>query len=236
MADAGIASRRASEELIRRGRVRVNGRVVTQMGTRVQPQIDEIHVNGRPLRLPTGRTYILLNKPRGFITTVNDPHGRRTVLDLIKDVRGRLYPVGRLDYDTEGLLLLTNDGELTQALTHPRHEVPRTYLADVEGAVSAETAMQLNQGIKLEDGPTRPAQVKLLTVTPEKTKLTITLTEGRNRQVRRMFDAVGHPVLFLKRVQFGPISVQGLKLGHWRRLSTAEIEQLRQATKPKRRR
>lgn len=226
MADAGVASRRASEDLIRRGRVRVNGRVVTELGTKVRPGVDTIEVNGRPMQLSSGRTYILLNKPRSFVTTVNDPRGRRTVLDLIDGVRGRLFPVGRLDYDTEGLLLLTNDGELTYALTHPKHGVPRTYLAEVEGTVSPETATRLANGIELDDGPTRPAEVRILGHEDGNTKLTVTLTEGRNRQVRRMLAAVGHPVLFLKRVQFGPLSVHGVKLGQWRSLTQAEVAKL----------
>lgn len=226
MADAGVASRRASEELIRRGRVRVNGRVVTELGTKVQPGLDSIEVNGKPLKLSSGRTYILLNKPRSFVTTVHDPRGRRTVLDLVEGVPGRLYPVGRLDYDTEGLLLLTNDGMLTYALTHPKHGVPRTYLAEVAGRVSDATVAQFARGIELEDGPTRPATVQVHGYPEGRTKLTITLSEGRNRQVRRMFDAVGHPVQFLKRVQFGPLTVQGVKLGQWRRLTAAEVARL----------
>lgn len=226
MADAGVASRRASEELIRRGRVRVNGRVVTELGTRVQPGVDTIEVNGRPLQLSSGRTYILLNKPRSFVTTVRDPRGRRTVLDLVKGVPGRLYPVGRLDYDTEGLLLLTNDGTLTYALTHPKHGVPRTYIAEVAGYVSDETVAQLERGVRLDDGLTRPATVRVQGRPDGRTKLTITLSEGRNRQVRRMFDAVGHPVQFLKRVQFGPLSLHGVKLGQWRRLTQAEVARL----------
>lgn len=230
MADAGVASRRASEELIVRGRVRVNGRVVTELGTRVRPGEDTIEVNGRPLRLSSGRTYILLNKPRSFVTTVNDERGRRTVLDLVKGVPGRIFPVGRLDYDTEGLLLLTNDGELTYALTHPKHGVPRTYVAEVEGKVSDETVGLFGSGsIRLEDGPTRPATVRVQGYTDGRTKLTITLTEGRNRQVRRMFAAVGHPVTFLKRIGFGPLSVHGVKLGQWRRLTQAEVEGLYEA-------
>lgn len=229
LADAGVASRRASEKLISEGRVLVNGQPVTQMGTKVDPERDRVEVGGRVLRPVEERVYVLLNKPRGYVSTVKDPEGRRTVMELIGHVGVRLYPVGRLDMDTEGLLLLTNDGELTNALLHPRHEVPKTYVAEVDGLPTSETMSRLRRGIRLEDGPTAPAEVKVLKSTDRGATLSITIHEGRNRQVRRMLEAVGHPVTFLKRVRFGPLDLHGLKLGQHRFLSSVEVARLRVA-------
>ena len=227
MAHAGLASRRACEELIRQGRVTVNGRAVEEMGLKVDPSKDRIAIDGRILSEPEAPAYWILNKPSGFITTVRDPRGRRTVLDLVGELSERVYPVGRLDYDTEGLLLLTNDGELTHALTHPRHEVPKTYLAVVEGVVGRDKLAILKRGVRLSDGPTAPAGVRVMKVEEGTTSLEITIHEGRNRQIRRMMEAVGHPVTFLKRVRFGPLTLRGLRLGEYRPLRPAEVEKLR---------
>ncbi|MGE5590537.1 MAG: pseudouridine synthase [Bacillota bacterium] len=229
LADAGVASRRASEKLISEGRVLVNGQPVTQLGVKVDPERDRVEVGGRVLRPAEERVYVILNKPRGYVSTVKDPEGRRTVLELIGHVGVRLYPVGRLDMDTEGLLLLTNDGGLTNALLHPRQEVPKTYVAEVDGLPTPETLARLRRGIRLEDGPTAPAEVKVLKSTDRGATLSITIHEGRNRQVRRMLEAVGHPVTFLKRVRFGPLDLHGLKLGQHRFLSSAEVSRLRAA-------
>lgn len=231
MAHAGVASRRACEELIRKGRVTVNGRVVDEMGLKVDPAKDRIAIDGRIFSGPEEPVYLMLNKPSGFVTTVRDPRGRRTVLDLIGNLPGRVYPVGRLDYDTEGLLLLTNDGELTNALTHPRHEVPKTYLAVAQGVVGRDKVNVLKRGVRLSDGPTAPAKVRVLKVEEGATSLEITIHEGRNRQIRRMMEAIGHPVTFLKRIRFGPLTLRGLRLGEYRALTPAEVEKLKSAAK-----
>lgn len=223
LAAAGVASRRACEELISAGRVLVNGRPVVELGTRVDPERDRIEVDGQTVELRVEPVYMLLNKPRGFVTTVRDQEGRRTVMDLLPKLPYRLYPVGRLDYDTEGLILLTNDGNLTFRLTHPRQGVPKTYLAVVEGAPNPKSLDTLSRGIQLTDGRTGPAVIKVTKKDAESTSLTITITEGRNRQVRRMFEAIGHPVTFLKRIRFGPLTLQGLRLGQYRFLKEDEI-------------
>lgn len=231
MAQAGVASRRACEALIRSGRVRVNGEPVSEMGVRVRPGVDRVEVDGRALKAAEDKLYVMLNKPRGYVTTVSDPEGRRTVLDLLPPMPVRLYPVGRLDFDTEGLLLLTNDGELTHALTHPRREVAKVYLADVEGRPSPEALDRLRRGVRLEDGVTAPVLVKVGPFRDGQTQLTLTIREGRNRQIRRMLEAVGHPVTFLKRIRFGPLSLSGVKLGQWRPLTAEEVEKLQAAVK-----
>jgi 23S rRNA pseudouridine2605 synthase len=231
MAQAGLASRRHSEELIQAGRVSVNGQVVTQLGTKVIPGKDLIEVDGRPLGKPEEPIYILLNKPKGYVTTLFDPQGRKKVTDLLGgEVGQRVYPVGRLDYDTEGLLLLTNDGELANALMHPSQQVKKTYIAKVRGVPNATKIAQLEQGVELEDGITAPADVKLIEAHgPNAATLSIRIHEGRNRQVRRMFEAVGHEVISLKRTTLGPIHLKGLKVGEWRELTPQELKDLRSA-------
>ena len=226
MAKAGVDSRRKCEEIIEAGRVKVNGDLVTELGTKVDPKEDKVVVDGKEIEKER-LVYILLNKPAGFITTVDDPKGRKTVMDLI-NVKQRVYPVGRLDQDTEGLLLLTNDGDVSYALTHPSHKVGKKYLATVEGVPNENKLKSLEEGIKLSDGWTSPAESELVMDFNNKAIVSITLYEGRNRQVRRMFKAVGNPVQDLKRIKVGPLSLDdNLKLGQSRWLREDEIEELR---------
>ncbi|MDA8235564.1 MAG: pseudouridine synthase [Clostridia bacterium] len=227
LAQAGVASRRACEELIKEGKVKVNGKVVTQLGTKINPVKDKVEVAGKKLAAREEKVYLLLYKPVGYLSSVKDPKKRRTVMDLIKDVNERVYPVGRLDHDTEGLLLLTNDGELTYALTHPKHEVDKTYLAWVEGIPSAQKLEELRQGVNLEDGPTAPARVKLLDKQQDHALLEIVIHEGRNRQVRRMCEHIGHPVTALHRSRLGFLTLEGLGKGKYRYLAGKEIKQLK---------
>ncbi|HEY8416728.1 MAG TPA: pseudouridine synthase [Limnochordales bacterium] len=228
MARCGVASRRACETLIALGRVQVNGRTVTEPGFKVDPDRDEVRVDGRVIRPASDFRYIMLHKPAGYVTTVTDPQGRPTVMALVPADR-RLFPVGRLDLDTEGLLLLTDDGALAHRLTHPRYGVPKIYQARVAGAVSEEALSRLRQGVLLEDGPTAPARVRLLRQDADGALLEIELKEGRKRQVRRMCQAVGHPVLYLKRVAFGPLRLGRLPKGRYRPLTPAEVEALKRA-------
>ena len=228
MARCGVASRRACETLIAQGRVRVNGRTVTEPGFKVDPDQDEVRVDGRVIRPAPGFRYIMLHKPAGYVTTVSDPQGRPTVMALVPADR-RLYPVGRLDLDTEGLLLLTDDGALAHRLTHPRYGVPKVYRARVAGVVGEEALARLRHGVMLDDGPTAPARVRLLRQDPAAALLEIELKEGRKRQVRRMCQAVGHPVLYLRRVAFGPLRLGRLPKGQYRSLTPAEVEALKRA-------
>jgi 23S rRNA pseudouridine2605 synthase len=242
---AGVASRRASERLMIEGRVSVNGATIRELGSKADPEHDEIRVDGRRIRLPDRFRYLLLNKPRGYVTTRSDPQKRPTVVDLV-GVRDYIYPVGRLDFDSEGLIVLTNDGDLAARLTHPRHGLERVYEARVLGVPEERDLARLRRGIALEGRPTGPAEVKLLggghrpstnrqrsqgpldARSPTATLL-ITVREGRNRQVRKMCDAIGHPVDRLKRVAIGPIHDRGLKPGMWRELTADEVKQLRDA-------
>lgn len=225
LAQAGIASRRKCEEVIAAGRVTVDGVVQTELGTKADPFKQRIEVDGNPISLER-KVCILLHKPTSYVTTVTDPEGRRTVMDLVESVKERVYPIGRLDYDTSGLLLLTNDGELTEKLLHPSHELPKVYRVTVLGMPEREIIQKLKSGVQLEDGMTKPAQVRTLRNHPKESVLEITIHEGRNRQVRRMFEAVGHPVKRLKRVQFGPLYLGSLATGKWRWLTEEEWEQL----------
>jgi pseudouridine synthase len=228
LSQAGVASRRASEKLMVEGRVTVNGIVVRELGTKAEPGRDDVRVDGRRIRTIEPRRYILLNKPRGVVSTRSDPERRRTVLDLLGRINEYLYPVGRLDADSEGLLLLTNDGDLAARLTHPRHGVPRVYEADVRGVPDARDLDRLSRGIVIDGRRTQPAGVRRLSPHPG-SRLEITLREGRNRQLRKMCEAIGHPVTRLRRVAIGPIADRGLKPGQWRPLTRAEVEALRAA-------
>lgn len=225
LASAGVASRRHSEALILDGRVKVNGKVVRELGTKADPTRDRIEVDDRPIQLPNERIYLVLHKPQGYVTTVKDPRRRRTVMDLVPEVPG-LHPVGRLDYDTTGVLLLTNDGEFTLAMTHPRYGLPKTYHATVRGRPSELALQKLREGVVLEDGPTQPAEVIRLGHEGGCTHVQITIHEGRNRQVRRMFEAIGHPVLRLKRTALGPVTLGHLAPGQIRPLSPEEVATL----------
>ncbi|MGG1313511.1 MULTISPECIES: pseudouridine synthase [Cohnella] len=230
LAAAGVASRRKCEELIREGKVTVNGEVVTELGAKADPEKDEIAVNGRRIQSES-KIYLMFNKPKGVITSVYDPKGRPVVTDYLKGVSERVYPVGRLDYDTEGLLLLTNDGELAHKLMHPRHHVPKTYLATVEKVPHGEALEKLQRGIRLSDGMTAPAEVEYHDVDPDKNQATIRITirEGRNRQIRRMFEAIHHPVIRLKRIAFAGLALDNLQRGKYRKLSAEEVRMLKNA-------
>ena len=229
LAQAGVASRREAEEYITAGRVKVNGKVVKELGTKVGSDAF-IMVDGHPIHRER-KTYLLFYKPRGVVTTMKDPEGRKTIADYVKDIPQRVYPVGRLDYNTEGLLLLTNDGELAQAMTHPSHEVNKVYEVTVPGIVPQEKLDLLRVGVKLEDGMTAPAMVDLTGYDYEKnlTRFNVTIHEGRNRQVRRMCDYIGFPVRYLRRVQMGTLTLDGLRRGDCRELFNEEIESLRVA-------
>jgi 23S rRNA pseudouridine2605 synthase len=230
LSQAGVASRRASEQLMLDGRVSVNGVTVFELGTKAEPGQDDIRVDGRRIKVVEHHRYLLLNKPRGYVTTRSDPQRRRTVIDLLRGVKEYVYPVGRLDYESEGLLLLTNDGELAARLTHPRHEVARVYEARVLGVPDAHDLERLSRGLVIDGRRTAPAEVRLLPLRREaNATLVLTLHEGRNRQVRDMCDAIGHPVEHLKRVAIGPIRDTKLKLGHWRELNEAEVTRLKKA-------
>lgn len=230
MSRAGVASRRKSEDIIEAGRVKVNGEVVTELGTKVDPQKDIIEVDGEEIEREE-LVYILLNKPKGYITTVDDPHDRRTVIDLLENVEQAVHPVGRLDKDAKGLLLLTNDGDLTYALTHPSHEVTKTYVATVTGIPNQSKLEALGQGIELKDGWTAPAKAKVVAELNEEAIVSLEIHEGRKHQVKRMWKAVGHPVKELKRTKFGPLDLEGLTEGHYRELTNFELKQLKKTEK-----
>ncbi|PIC71934.1 pseudouridine synthase [Sporosarcina sp. P18a] len=227
LAQAGVASRRKSEKLILDGLVKVNGKVITELGTKVS-RMDTIEVEGVQLTKETP-VYYLLYKPRGYISTVDDEKGRKTVMDLIPEVSQRIFPVGRLDYDTSGVLLMTNDGDFSYLMTHPKFEIKKKYVAKVKGIPSRDDLKKLETGIELEDGSTAPARVKM-TSSDKKTNsaiVEITIHEGRNRQVRRMFDAINCPVQKLKREEFANLTTRGLNAGEARELTRHELKQLR---------
>ena len=224
LAQAGLGSRRACEALIEAGRVEVNGEVAA-LGRRIDPEHDRVTVDGVTIPVRPGLVYYLLNKPAKVVTTAHDPEGRPTVIDLVP-AEPRVFPVGRLDWDTEGLLLLTNDGSLAHGLTHPSSGVPKTYLAEVAGVPGRAALRRLREGVDLDDGLTAPAKARLAQTTPNGAALEIVIHEGRNRQVRRMCEAVGHPVRRLVRTRFGPLRDHRLAPGQWRPLTQAEIRAL----------
>ncbi len=226
IAAAGLASRREAERWISAGRVTVNGRVA-DIGERADVERDRIAVDGRPLRLEQTKVYLLLNKPTGYVTTARDPQGRKVVSDLVKDVKVRVFPVGRLDLNTEGLLLLTNDGDLAARLTHPRHQVNKTYLVRVRGSLKASSRRLLEEGVTLDDGITAPAKVSKVRLSGSHTWFELTISEGRNRQVRRMCEAVGHSVSRLKRVGLAFLLLEGVPVGQYRSLTPGEVKRLK---------
>jgi 23S rRNA pseudouridine2605 synthase len=224
LARAGLGSRRVCDDLIADGRVTVDGEVAV-LGRRVDPERDHIAVDGVPVASQAGLVYYLLNKPARVVTTAHDPEGRPTVVELLP-AEPRVFPVGRLDWDTEGLLVLTNDGDLTQRLTHPSHGVDKEYLVEVDGVPSRGALRQLREGVELDDGPTAPAEVRLLQPRGDHAAIELVIHEGRNRQVRRMCDAVGHPVRRLVRTRIGPLADRALGPGEWRELRTDEVRAL----------
>ena len=230
MAMCGVASRRQSEELISRGAVRVNGVIVKTLGSQVDPGEDTVTVSGKSLKSPS-RVYLLFNKPRGIVSTMKDPGRRGTVADFFREIPQRVYPVGRLDRDTEGLLLVTNDGELANRLMHPRYRVAKTYQAVVDGELSAVGLQALRRGVVLEDGKTSPAHVRVLKGHRKETLVTLTLREGKKRQVRRMLEHVGTPVISLKRTGYSFLVLGRLKPGRFRHLTAGEVERLKKEVK-----
>lgn len=229
IASCGVASRRKAEELIISGRVTINGELITELSTTVDETKDIVEVDGVPINQEEKKVYILLNKPEGYITTVKDQFDRPSVLDILKDVEERVYPVGRLDYETSGLLILTNDGDLTYKLTHPKHEVEKTYLAMVNGIISPEEKRRFENGLRIEDYTTAKAKLKIVKADEEKnySVCKITIHEGRNRQVRKMCKAIGHPVRNLRRIQMGRINIRGLEVGEYRNLTEDEVKYLK---------
>jgi len=228
LAHAGVASRRKAEDFIVDGHVRVNGKVVRELGTTVG-DADRVELAGKPVVIPDRKRYLVLNKPVKVMTTMRDPGGRRTVASLIPREGGRLVPVGRLDYDTSGVLLMTNDGELAHVLTHPRYGVDKTYRAVVQGRLQGEDMKRFLEGMRLNDGRSRPAKVRVVRVGQAASEVDVTIHEGRNRQVRRMFEATSHPVISLVRLRFGPLSLGDLRPGTWREATDKELGALRSA-------
>jgi 23S rRNA pseudouridine2605 synthase len=236
LAQAGVASRRKAEELITAGRVKVNGRVVDELGSKVDPIRDEVTVGGRKL-VKQQPVYLVLNKPKGYVTTLSDPEGRPTVMELVGKVEERVYPVGRLDFNTEGVLLLTNDGDLAHALMHPSSEVKKTYMVKLRGEAGAEMVDALRQGVTLDDGSrTAPAEVNLVGPSEggHNTWLEITIHEGKNRQIHRMAESLNLQVSKLQRVRYAGLDAEGLRLGRWRTLRREEVESLRKLAGMKR--
>lgn len=225
LAESGVASRRASDAMIEERRVLINGKTAT-LGSEVEDG-DTVTVDGSIVRPVKKYSYYMLNKPKGYVTTVKDDKGRKTVMDLLPKKGDRLYPVGRLDYDTEGLLIITNDGELAQRLTHPVNEVPKTYVAKIEGVLTENMLARLRGGVEVDGVRTKKSAVRIVDETKTETKVSVTITEGRNRQVRKMFEAVGKEVIFLKRVKIGDLAMRGLNRGEYRPLTKEEIYYLK---------
>lgn len=228
MADRAVSSRRAAEEIILEGRVKVNGRVVDTLGVKVDDEKDIVEVDGRIISDKDKKVYIMLHKPEGCVTTVKDEFNRRTVLDILKDVEERVFPVGRLDFDTSGLLLLTNDGELTYKLTHPKHNVEKTYIAKVVGEPTKEEMTRFEKGLYIDGRKTAPAKIFVVKKQGDFVSLKIVIKEGRNRQVRRMCEAIGHPVKNLKRIATGKLFLGELKKGEYRYLTDSEVKYLKE--------
>ncbi len=229
IARCGAASRRGADRLIADGKILINGAVVDEAGVRVDPEVDVVEFDGTVLRLPEQLTYIALNKPAGYVVTMNDPQGRKTVAELIKDVPRAVVPVGRLDAPTEGLLLLTDDGALAHRIAHPSFEIDKVYRVIARGVIKEDDVDALEMGIVLDDQRTAPAIVEVLGTDRNETHALITIHEGRKRQIRRMFEAVGHPVKRLSRTRVGPIVLGNIRLGRWRHLTPEELATLRSA-------
>lgn len=227
IAQAGVASRREAERMILEGRIRLNGSIVTELGTKADPLEDSIEVDGREISSAEKKVYYLLNKPTGYVTTMRDPRGRPTVNDLMVSVSERVYPVGRLDYDTSGLLIMTNDGDLAHALAHPGKEIKKYYEAKVQGEAQEKDLNRLREGIRLDDGLTAPAVVTVLKTHGNKQWLEIVIHEGKNRQVRRMCDAIGLRVVKLQRLRLGTLELNDLPLGKFRKLTDKEVDGLK---------
>lgn len=227
MASCGVASRRKCEALIEAGKVKVGDQIITELGFKVDPDLDRVYFNGALIKPETEKVYILLNKPTGYITSVKDQFDRQTVIDLIQGIDARIYPVGRLDYDTSGLLLLTNDGDMTNQITHPSHKVEKTYVAKVKGQVSKLELKKIQDGIDIGGYVTAPSRARIIKTASGSTTVELTIHEGKNRQVRRMFDAINHPVMALDRIAIGKIKKGSLKEGTWRLLNDSEIQYLK---------
>ena len=227
IAMSGAASRRAAEAMIEDGRVKINGKTVAEQGIKVEIGADKVTLDGRELKIKDKKYYIMLNKPTGYVSTAKDQFDRPTVIDLVGgEIGTRIFPVGRLDYDTEGLLLLTNDGDITYRITHPKFHTDKTYIAVINGGISISGLNQLRRGVKIENYTTSPAEVEILDAAGNKTMLKITIHEGKNRQVRKMFEAVGCKVIGLQRIKIGQIELGNLPLGRWRHLTAHEVNYL----------
>lgn len=226
LASCGVASRRKCEEYILDGKIKVNGEIVRVLGTQVE-EGDSVTFNDKPIQMEDKKVYYMLNKPVGYVTSVHDEKQRPIVMDLLKEAEYRVYPIGRLDYNTSGLLLLTNDGDLTYRLTHPKHEVKKRYEVKVQGILTKEAQNQLKNGILLEGRKTAPAGLKIINIGEKSTRFYLTIHEGRNRQVRRMCEAIGYKVISLKRVAIGKLTIGDLKLGNYRLLTKEELNYLK---------
>ncbi len=226
LAKAGVCSRRKAEEHIKKGRIAIDGRIVTEMGLKIDPDHHLIEFNSKPVSSPEKKIYILLNKPAGYVTTLNDPQGRPIVTSLLKKISSRVFPVGRLDLDTEGALIMTNDGELAQRILHPSFEINKTYVAKVAGRPNQMKLQQLTRGIELEGRKTSPARLKILNTEASTSTIEITIHEGRKRQVRKMFAAIGHRVLELKRIAYGGLKLGSLPKGKYRFLSKKDLKKI----------
>ena len=222
LAEAGVCSRRAADELIKNGRVYVNGSKAT-LGVEIDPTKDDVVFDGKKLSKRKQFLYYIMNKPKGYVTTVKDDKGRKTVMDLLPPINDRIFPVGRLDYDTEGLLIFTNDGDLADRLMRPANEIPKTYLAKIEGEIGDLALSRLRAGVYIDGVKTGRSNVKIVDKTKDHTKLSVTITEGRNRQIRKMFESVGKEVVFLKRIKIGDLTLSGLDRGQVRKLTQEEI-------------
>lgn len=230
LADCGLASRRKCEELVVQGKIKVNGKLIKDLSTDIK-STDIVTYAGRTVRPVLNKVYYKLHKPKGYVTTSSDEKGRKTVLELMRSVKDRVYPVGRLDYDTEGVLIMTNDGDITNILTHPKNSVKKTYIATVEGEVTNDEVKQISKGVNIGEYVTQPCMVRVMEFKNNLTKVEVTITEGKNHQVKKMFEAVGHTVAFLKRVSIGNIKLGGLARGEYKALTPKELAYLKSLQK-----